>query len=75
MSALGLRLVKDWHWIATKAWSIRFLALAAVLSGLEVGFTFFVDNPPLPRGVFALLSSIVTVAAFVARFVAQKDES
>lgn len=69
------RIVKDWHWIVTKSWSIRWLALAAVLSGLEVAFTYFTDNPPLPRGVFALLSSITTIAAFAARFYAQRDNS
>lgn len=69
------RLITDWKWVVWKSWSIRWLILAAVLSGLEVGFTFFTDNPPLPRGVFALLSSITTVAAFGARFYAQRSDS
>lgn len=69
------RVVKDWHWLLTKSWSLRFVILAAVLSGIEVGFSFFTDNPPLPRGVFAGLSSVVTIAAFGARFIAQRDES
>jgi hypothetical protein len=69
------RLIKDWHWVLLKAHSSRWLVLAAVLSGLEVAFTFFTENPPLPRGAFSILASLTTVAAFAARFYAQKEES
>lgn len=69
------RVVKDWRWLVIKSWSLRFAILAACLSGLEVIFTVFTNNPPIPQGVFAALSSVVTVAAFIARFVAQREES
>lgn len=60
--------------ILRHAWSIRWIAAAAVLSGLEVGFTFFTDAPPLgiPRGTFSLAAAMTTVAAFGARFIAQR---
>ena len=31
--------------VLTKSWSIRWIVLAALLSGLEVAFTFFTDGP------------------------------
>ncbi len=57
-----------------RAWSVRLLALAAVLSGLEVTIQVMVGfsvQPPIPPGIFAVVSGIVTVAALIARFVAQ----
>jgi hypothetical protein len=69
------RLVKDWRWILLKAHSSRWLIVAGILSGLEVWFAFFTDNPPLPRGVFSILASLTTIAAMAARFYAQKEES
>jgi hypothetical protein len=60
----------EWRAILKRAWSIRFMALAAILSGLEVAVPIlFVD---LPRNLFALLSFVSVAAAFVARLVAQK---
>ena len=52
------------------AWSVRFMALAAVLSGVEIALPLFAES--FPRLVFAGLSFLSTVAAFVARFVAQE---
>ncbi len=69
-----MKLVDEWQWIARKAWSVRLLALAAILSGAEVTIqvmTGFAVKPPMPPGIFAVLSGLVTVAALIARFVAQ----
>lgn len=66
-------IVPNWRAILRYAWSVKLLVVAAVLSGLEVVFTFFVDNPPIQRGWFALLSGLTTIAAFAARFYAQKE--
>lgn len=63
----------DWRRVLRCAWSIRLLALSAILSGLEVAFAAFVDHPPFAPGRFAMLSGLVTVAAFGARFIAQKE--
>ena len=65
-----LTLRPDWSEVLRRAWSIRFMILAALLSGLEVAVPIlFVD---MPRGPFAALSFISVAAAFVARLVAQK---
>lgn len=69
-----MRLIDDWQWVVTKAWSVRLLLIAAVLSGLEVTIQVviaFSITPPIPPGIFAVLSGLVTIAALIARFVAQ----
>jgi hypothetical protein len=62
-------LIDDWRRIAKKAWSVRLMLLAAVLSGAEIVLPLFPDI--FPRNVFAVLSFIVVVASMLARFVAQ----
>lgn len=66
-----MKLYDNWTEIVRKAWSIRFMLLAGILSGVEVALPFFADH--FPRGVFAMLSGVSVGAAFVARLVAQKD--
>lgn len=66
-----MRLETDWKNILRRAWSIRLMILAGVLSGVEVVLPFFADA--LPRGVFAGLSIGVVTAALVARLIAQKN--
>ena len=56
--------------IVRRSWSLRFIILAGVLSGLEVILPFFSDE--IPRNLFAILSFLAVSAAFVARLVAQK---
>lgn len=61
----------DWKRILKKAWSIRLMLLAGLLSAVEVALPLFSDA--MPRGVFAALSGLSVGGAFVARLVAQKD--
>ena len=65
-----MHLYPNWREIARRAWSIRLLVLAGILSGLEVILPFFSED--IPRNLFAMLSFIAVAAAFVARLVAQK---
>lgn len=62
----------SWRTVLRKAWSIRLIALAALLTGFEILLPLqpWISIPP---GAFALLSFIVTIAAFVSRLVVQKD--
>ena len=71
---MRLKLHDDWHWIVNHAWSMRFTALAFLLSGAEVALPYFADKTPVEPGVFALTIGVVTGAAFVARIVAQEHE-
>ncbi len=66
-----MRLDKDWKDIVKKAWSIRLILLAGVLSGAEVILPLFQDA--FPRGIFAVLSMITIALAFWARITVQKD--
>lgn len=69
---LKARLVADWQWVLKRSWSVRFMVLAALLSGCEVVLPLYSDL--IAHGVFAVLSFIVTAAAFIARFVAQSRD-
>ena len=64
-----MRLDAEWRRIVKKAWSFRLVLLAAVLSGLEIVLPYMVDK--VPNGVFITLSFVVTVAALIARVIAQ----
>jgi hypothetical protein len=67
----NLHLDPRWKQILRKAWSIRFIILAGILTGLEVILPMF--SVYFPVGTFALLSFGCVVAAFVARIMVQKD--
>lgn len=66
-----MKLTCDWKEILKKAWSVRLMILAALLSGVEVALPFF--SSVIPAGIFAALSFLAVSTAFVARLVAQKD--
>jgi len=65
-----MRLVENWRLLLRRAWSVRLMLLAGVLSGAEVVFPLACADV-LPSGVFACLSFAVTASAIVARLVAQ----
>lgn len=67
-----MRLIDDWKWVVTKAWSAKLMLVAAGLSGFEALMAVFVDNPPIPREAFSIVFCVITAAAFVARLVAQR---
>lgn len=66
-----MHLYDNWKDILKKAWSIRFIVIAALLSGAEVILPFFADS--IPRGAFAVMTFVAVAGAFVSRIVAQKD--
>jgi hypothetical protein len=66
-----MRLYDNWKEILTKAWSIRFMLMAGILSGIEIVLPLFADQ--FPRSVFAALSFVFVGAAFVSRLVAQRN--
>lgn len=70
---VGLRPVADWRDVLRYAWSVRLMILAALFSGAEVALPFLDGWLPISPGLFGLLSFLTTVAAFIARFVAQKS--
>lgn len=68
-------LVSNWRDVLRKAWSVRLLLLAGLLSGLEVALPLIDGVYEIQRGVFAALSGVTVAGAFVARIVAQKGLS
>lgn len=66
-----MKFAYDWKDILKYAWSVRLMVLAVVLTSVEVAMPFL--GADLPRGVFAVASGVVTVAALVARVVMQRN--
>lgn len=64
-----MSLTPNWRRILRHAWSLRLVALAAVLSAAEVVLPLFMDT--MPRGIFAGLSLLAATGGAVARVVAQ----
>lgn len=67
-------LVTNWRVVLKHAWSIRLMALAALLTGLEAAWPYL-DWLPISKGLFAMLSAFVSAGAIYARLVAQKPIS
>lgn len=70
-----MTLLPDWKTILTKAWSVKFMILAAALSGVEVVVSILQPTmtDSLPPGLFAASAGLVTAAALVARVLAQNE--
>ena len=66
-----MQLYENWREIVRRAWSIRLMILAGLLTGLEVVVPLLAGF--LPHGLFAALAGLSTCAALIARLVAQKD--
>lgn len=59
--------------VLKRAWSIRLLLLAAVLSGAEIALPLIRELVAVPPKLFLVLSILATAGALVARLVAQKN--
>lgn len=66
-----MKLYSNWKDIVKKAWSIKFIILAGILSASEVVLPLYFDL--FDRGTFAALTFVSVTAAFIARIIAQKD--
>lgn len=67
----SLHLYPNWKTILRKAWSVRLLSIAAVLSGCEAVFPYC--QAAVPHAAFITINFLLVAGAFVARLVAQKD--
>lgn len=70
-----MRLYDNWRTILKRAWSIRLMALAVVLTGLETILPFFEKSAyaqALPGGVLPAVSCVVIIGALIARLAVQK---
>lgn len=65
---------RDWRRVLQRTWSVRFIVIAALLSGTEAALPYIHELGLLeflPGGVFALVTFVVVMAAFISRFIAQ----
>jgi hypothetical protein len=70
---MKLKLVPEAGRVLRRAWSIRLIAAAGILSGCEIALPIIDQVVTIPRGIFAALSGIVTCGALISRFVAQEN--
>jgi hypothetical protein len=68
-----LRLHDDWKHILLHAWSVRFIGIAAVFSGLEVGLPLIQPYVSINPIYLSTGAGLATAAAFVSRLIAQKE--
>ena len=66
-----MKFVKDWRQVLDRAWSVRLMVLAVLLSGVEV-LAPLLGNM-LEAGQTAALTALVTICACVARILAQRE--
>lgn len=67
-----MNLHPDWKYILTKAWSVRWLAIAAVLDGTDLFLRLLLDTGH--QGPWLIIGAAAcTAAAGVARVTAQKN--
>ena len=67
-----MKLAYNWADILKRAWSIRIMAVAFVLTSIEAILPFIDPERIVHRGLFAAASALVIPAAFVARVMAQR---
>jgi len=68
-----MKLAANWRAVLRRAWSVRLMVVAAVLSGVEVALPLLHGVIGIPAGLFAGASGFCTAAAFAARLVAQRN--
>jgi hypothetical protein len=68
---MKFKLTHNWKEVVTKAWSIKLILLAGLLTAAEAILPYF--EVYLPNGLFLVLLLVVISGAFVARLLAQSS--
>jgi hypothetical protein len=66
-----MKLLDDWKHVVRKAWSIKLMLLAGLMTGCEAILPLVTDWVPLPRTTMAAIVFFVVMGAFVARLLVQ----
>ena len=69
---MNFKFVENWRAILTKAWVVKF-NIAATLFGAAEVVVALVQPAGIPGGVFAGIAALISIAANVARIMAQKE--
>ena len=64
-------LIPNWKRVAKKAWSVRLMYLASILTACEAVLPVISDA--VPKGWFAMLTFVVVMGALPTRFLVQKE--
>ena len=64
-------LIPNWRKVARKAWSVRLMYAASILTACEAVLPLVSDS--VPKGMFALLTFVVVMGALLSRFLVQKE--
>lgn len=67
-----MELIENWSAILKKAWSVKF-NIAATLFGAAEVVVALVQPASIPNGVFAGIAAVISIAANVARVMAQQE--
>ena len=70
-----MRILRNWREVLRRAWSVRLIAVAVLLTGVEVALPFLDGYVDLPPRLFAGLAGLAAAGAFAARLIAQKGLS
>lgn len=65
-------LIPDWKRVITKAWSVKFLGLSAIVSGFEAVMQIS-GTSLLPAGVGPAVIGVLSALGILARVLAQKE--
>ena len=65
---------KDWKWILRRAWSVKLILVAGLLTGLEVFLPLIFDHGLLVFApwIYPVVMLALTTAALIARVIAQE---
>lgn len=66
-----MTLIDNASQVLRKAWSIRFALLSGLFAGMDAFLPLFTDA--VPRGIFAGLCVLSSIAVVVSRIVAQEE--
>ena len=69
---MTMKLGTQWRLVLRKSWSVRWIALAGLLSGAEVALPLFVDV--IPRAWFSVLAVLAAGGAIWARVLVQPKD-
>ena len=65
---------KDWKWVLRRAWSVKLILVAGLLTGLEVFLPLIFDHGLLVFApwIYPVVMLALTMAALIARVIAQE---
>lgn len=67
-----ITIIKNWRAVLIRAFSVRFLLLASIFSGLEAALPFIDEFVSIPRGLFAIMTFVSVAGGLITRFIVQE---